>query len=101
MTTLTITSRGQVTFRKEVLNDLGIKPGGKIRAELLPDGRAELKADRPSDSWTDLHGLLKGRGNCNRLSIEDINDGIAEAGEAAGGAKRLSDLGAAARLLES
>ena len=44
MTTLTVTARGQVTFRKEVLQHLGIKPGERIELELLPDGRAELKA---------------------------------------------------------
>lgn len=42
MTTLTVTARGQVTFRKEVLQHLGIKPGDKIELDLLPDGRAEL-----------------------------------------------------------
>ncbi|MET3595908.1 bifunctional DNA-binding transcriptional regulator/antitoxin component of YhaV-PrlF toxin-antitoxin module [Mesorhizobium shonense] len=46
MTTLTVTARGQVTFRKDVLKHLGIQPGDKIRLDLLPDGRAELKADR-------------------------------------------------------
>ena len=43
MTLLTVTARGQVTFRKDVLKHLGIRPGDKIRLELLPDGRAELK----------------------------------------------------------
>lgn len=48
MTTLTITSRGQVTFRKDVLQHLGIKPGGKIELDLLPDGRGMIKAARPA-----------------------------------------------------
>jgi bifunctional DNA-binding transcriptional regulator/antitoxin component of YhaV-PrlF toxin-antitoxin module len=30
MATLTVTARGQVTFKKEVLQHLGIKPGEKI-----------------------------------------------------------------------
>lgn len=84
MTTLTITARGQVTFKKEVLQHLGIQPGGKIRLDLLPDGRAELKADRPSGSWRTLSGMLKGKGNGVRLSIDELNDAIAEAGAAAG-----------------
>ncbi|MEA0672209.1 AbrB/MazE/SpoVT family DNA-binding domain-containing protein, partial [Xanthomonas campestris] len=29
MTTLTVTARGQVTFRKDVLQHLGIRPGDK------------------------------------------------------------------------
>ena len=62
MTTLTVTDQGQVTFRKDILKHLGIQPGDKIRLELLPDGRAELKADRPRGSWRQLHGILKGKG---------------------------------------
>jgi bifunctional DNA-binding transcriptional regulator/antitoxin component of YhaV-PrlF toxin-antitoxin module len=54
MTTLTVTARGQVTFRKDVLQHLGIKPGEKIELDLLPDGRAELKASRPKGSFRDL-----------------------------------------------
>ena len=84
MTTLTVTARGQVTFRKDVLKHLGIQPGGKIRLDLPPDGRAELKADQPQDSWRDLSGMLKGKGNGARLSTEDLNDTIADAGAAAG-----------------
>ena len=84
MTTLSVTTRGQVTFRKDVLKHLGIQPGGKIRLDLLPDGKAELKADQPKGSWRELHGILKGKGNGVRLSIEEINDAIAEAGAAAG-----------------
>lgn len=61
MTTLTVTSRGQVTFRKEVLNHLGIKPGEKIEIDLLPDGRAVLNAARPAGTIDAFIGLLAGR----------------------------------------
>ena len=84
MTVLTVTARGQVTFRKDVLKHLGIRPGDKIRLELLPDGRAELKAERPQGSWQTLRGFLKGRTSGARLSIEEINETIAEAGKVAG-----------------
>jgi len=84
MTTLTVTAKGQVTFRKEVLKHLGIQPGGKVRLDLLPDGRAELKAERPQGSFRELHGLLRHKGNGKRLSVDEINEAIAEAGAAAG-----------------
>ncbi len=80
MATLTVTERGQVTFRKDVLNHLGIRPGDKVRLELLPDGRAELKADRPTGSWNALRGMLKAKGNGRTLSIEEISAEIAKAG---------------------
>ena len=34
MTTLTVTARGQVTFRKDVLQHLGIRPGDKIELDI-------------------------------------------------------------------
>lgn len=84
MTTLSVTARGQVTFRKEVLKHLGIRPGDKIRLDLLPDGKAELKADEPEGSWDDLQNFFAGKTNGAQLSIEEINDAIAEAGATAG-----------------
>lgn len=84
MSTLTVTARGQVTFRKEVLQHLGIKPGEKIELDLLPDGRAELRAAHPKGSFRDLRGILKSKTNGARLSIEEINEAIAEAGAKSG-----------------
>ena len=84
MATLSVTTRGQVTFRKEVLQHLGIQPGDRIRLDLLPDGRAELTADRPKGSWRDLHGMLKAKGDGPRFTIEEINEAIAQAAAAAG-----------------
>lgn len=84
MTILTVTARGQITVRKEVLKHLGIQSGGKIRIDLLPDGKAELKAEKGLGSWLELEGLLKGKTNGVRLSIDEINDAITDAGAAAG-----------------
>lgn len=61
MATLTVTSRGQVTFRKEVLQHLGIAPGDKIELDLLPGGRAALKAARPAGTVDGFLGLLAGK----------------------------------------
>jgi bifunctional DNA-binding transcriptional regulator/antitoxin component of YhaV-PrlF toxin-antitoxin module len=84
MTTLTVTARGQVTFRKDVLKHLGIQPGSKIRLDLLPDGRAELKADQPKGSWRELGKMFKDKSNGARLSIDELNNAIADAGASAG-----------------
>ncbi len=83
MTTLTITSRGQVTFRKDVLKHLGVQPGGKIHLDLLREGRAELTAERPKGSFPDLHGFLRGKTNGARLGIDEIGEAIADSGAAA------------------
>ncbi|MCA1934277.1 MAG: AbrB/MazE/SpoVT family DNA-binding domain-containing protein [Asticcacaulis sp.] len=78
MTTLTVTSRGQVTFRKEVLQHLGIRPGEQIELDLLPDGRGVIRAARPAGSITGFIGLLSGRTN-KIASLEEM-DAAAAAG---------------------
>jgi bifunctional DNA-binding transcriptional regulator/antitoxin component of YhaV-PrlF toxin-antitoxin module len=77
MTTLTVTSRGQVTFRKEVLQHLGIKPGDKIELDLLPDGQGMLKAARPAGKIENFVGLLAGRSK-KVATIEEINAATAK-----------------------
>jgi bifunctional DNA-binding transcriptional regulator/antitoxin component of YhaV-PrlF toxin-antitoxin module len=61
MTTLTVTARGQVTFRKDVLQHLGIEPGEKIELDKLPDGRVSLRAIRPVGTIDSFLGLLAGK----------------------------------------
>lgn len=78
MTKLTVTTRGQVTFRKEVLQHLGIKPGDKIDLDLLPDGRGVIKAARPAGSIAGFVGLLTGRTR-KVASIEEINEAATQA----------------------
>ncbi len=73
MATLTVTARGQVTFRKEVLQHLGIKPGEKIELDLLPDGRGVLKAARPTGTIRSFVGLLAGRAK-KVATIEEISE---------------------------
>ena len=85
---LTVTSRGQVTFRKELLQHLAIKPGDRIELCLMPDGRAELKRAEARGSFQAIHGMLKGKTNGARLSIEQINDAIADAAARAGAGSR-------------
>jgi bifunctional DNA-binding transcriptional regulator/antitoxin component of YhaV-PrlF toxin-antitoxin module len=77
MTTLTVTSRGQVTFRKEVLQHLDIRPGEKIELDLLPDGRCMLKAARPAGTIDSFVGLLAGRSK-KIATIEEINAAAAQ-----------------------
>jgi bifunctional DNA-binding transcriptional regulator/antitoxin component of YhaV-PrlF toxin-antitoxin module len=76
MTTLTVTARGQVTFRREVLQHLGIKPGERIEFQLLPNGRAMLSAVVQPGSIHGFVGLLAGRSK-KIASMEEINAGAA------------------------
>ena len=76
MTTLTVTARGQVTFRKDVLQHLGVRPGEKIELQKLPDGRVVLKAARPAGTIDDFIGLLAGKSR-KVATIEEIDDAAA------------------------
>lgn len=73
MSTLTVTAKGQVTLRKDLLKHLGINPGEKITVDKLPDGRIEVKAARPMGKISDAFGFLK-RKNGPSLSIEEMNE---------------------------
>jgi bifunctional DNA-binding transcriptional regulator/antitoxin component of YhaV-PrlF toxin-antitoxin module len=77
MTTLTVTARGQVTFRKEVLQHLGIRPGDKIELDLLPDGRGLLRSARPAGKIDSFIGLLAGKTQ-KVATIEEINEAAAQ-----------------------
>lgn len=77
MPTLSITSRGQVTFRREILQHLGLRPGDKIEVDLLPDGRAQLTAARPRGAVSALVGVAASRTNGARLTIGEIEATVA------------------------
>jgi bifunctional DNA-binding transcriptional regulator/antitoxin component of YhaV-PrlF toxin-antitoxin module len=73
MSTLTVTAKGQVTLRKELLEHLGVHPSEKITVDKLPEGRIEMKAVQPTGKISDVFGLLK-RKKGPTLSIEEINE---------------------------
>ena len=72
MGTLTVTAKGQVTLRKDLLQHLGIHPGDKITVDKLPDGRIEVKAARPAGAISDVFNFLKRKKGAS-LSIDEIN----------------------------
>jgi bifunctional DNA-binding transcriptional regulator/antitoxin component of YhaV-PrlF toxin-antitoxin module len=72
MSTLTVTAKGQVTLRKELLKHLGVNPGERIAVDKLPDGRIEMKAVRPAGKISDVFNVLKRR-NGPSLSLDEMN----------------------------
>ena len=77
MRTLTVTAKGQVTLRKDLLEHLGVQPGEKITVDKLPDGRIEVKAAGPTGRISDVFGSLKTKRRGRALSIDDMNKIIA------------------------
>jgi bifunctional DNA-binding transcriptional regulator/antitoxin component of YhaV-PrlF toxin-antitoxin module len=74
--TLTITTKGQVTLRKDFLQHLGVGPGAKISVEKLPDGRIEIRSAQPTGKISDVFGFLKREGQPVH-TIEEINEAAA------------------------
>lgn len=75
MSVLTVTSRGQVTLKKDILKHLGVRPGDRINVEKLPDGRVEVRAERRKGKISDAFGMLKREGQ-RPVSIEEMNEAI-------------------------
>jgi len=73
MTTLTVTAKGQVTLRKDLLRHLGVQPGDRIEVDKLPGGRVEVRAARSSGKISDVFNRLE-RQRGRRLSVEEIGE---------------------------
>jgi AbrB family looped-hinge helix DNA binding protein len=72
MGTLTVTAKGQVTLRKDLLTHLGVQPGEQVTVDKLPDGRIEVKAARPAGKISDVFNLLRNEKR-RSLTIEEMN----------------------------
>lgn len=76
MTVLTVTAKGQVTLRKELLEHLGVGPGDQIEVEKLGSG-VFVRPARRTGKISDLFGMLKRPGQ-PVLTIDEINEVIAD-----------------------
>lgn len=75
MPDLTITAKGQITLKKEILLHLGLKPGEKIELNLLPGGTGIIKASNQHGKIDEFIGLLSSK-TSKIASIEEINEVI-------------------------
>ncbi len=72
MTILTITTKGQVTFRQDLLQHLGVGPGQKIEIDKLPDGRILVRAAEQNGKISDFIGCLS-QNVGQALTIDEMN----------------------------
>ena len=73
MTMLTITTKGQVTLKQDLLKHLGVGPGEKVEADKLPDGRIVVRAAAQNGRIADFIGCLADKRG-PRLTIEQIDE---------------------------
>lgn len=70
MTTLTVTAKGQITLKQELLEHLGVGPGQKIEAEPLPNGRVVVRAATQIGAISDFIGCLSKPGGPKLTTAE-------------------------------
>ena len=71
-----VTSKGQLTLRRRLLDHVGAKPGDQLDIVELPGGRLEVRATSKG-SIEAFFGSLKHDGTAP-LSIDEINNVIAK-----------------------
>ena len=71
MTAVTVTAKGQITLKRELLRHLGVGPGQKIEVSKLSDGRLVLATAKKSGSIDDFIGCLYSKDG-PKLTIEEI-----------------------------
>ncbi len=72
MALLTVTAKGQVTLKRDLLQHLGIEPGARIDIEKLPNGELRVRAARPDGTVDGFLGLLAGRTR-KVATIDELN----------------------------
>ena len=73
MSRLTVTAKGQVTLKQDLLKHLGVEAGQKIEADKLPDGRIVVRAAAQNGTITDFIGCLSDRGG-RKLTIDRMRE---------------------------
>jgi bifunctional DNA-binding transcriptional regulator/antitoxin component of YhaV-PrlF toxin-antitoxin module len=71
MPTLTITAKGQITLKQELLRHLNVTPGQKVEVDKLPDGRLMVGTAPKKGSISRFSGYLAKEGT-PRLTIAQI-----------------------------
>ncbi len=77
MATLTITAKGQITLKQELLRHLNVAPGQKVEVNKLPDGRLMVQPTAWTGSIAAFSGSLAKKGTPH-LTIEQINEATAD-----------------------
>lgn len=73
MTLLSVTTKGQVTLKRDLLQHLGIKPGERIDLEKLPNGELRVRAARPTGTIDNFIGRHAGKVK-KPMTIAEMNE---------------------------
>ncbi|AGF76193.1 AbrB/MazE/SpoVT family DNA-binding domain-containing protein [Bartonella vinsonii] len=76
MVSLTVTTKGQVTLKRDLLQHLGVKPGEQINFDKLPGGELRVKATQAVGTIDNFIGRHAGKVK-KPLTIEEMNEIVA------------------------
>jgi bifunctional DNA-binding transcriptional regulator/antitoxin component of YhaV-PrlF toxin-antitoxin module len=62
MATLTVTAKGQITLKQELLRHLKVAPGQKVAVEAMPDGQLLVRPAAKKHSIKGFSGMLAKKG---------------------------------------
>jgi len=71
MATLTVTAKGQITLKQDLLRHLKVAPGQKVEINKLPDGRLVVAPAPKTGSIDNFIGSLEQKGG-PRFTIAQI-----------------------------
>lgn len=84
-TSISVSSKAQFTLNKKLMDHLGIKAGDVISIRPLPGRRLEIEAQQNKLGKAEFLDLMNGHFKTDDvLSIEQLNDAIADAAAKAG-----------------
>ncbi|ULJ64738.1 AbrB/MazE/SpoVT family DNA-binding domain-containing protein [Wielerella bovis] len=72
MTVLTISSKGQITLKRDLLQHLGIQAGQRITIDKLPNGTLNIQAEQNTGKIDDFIGKFAGR-LAQPISLDEMN----------------------------
>ncbi|WP_019221240.1 AbrB/MazE/SpoVT family DNA-binding domain-containing protein [Bartonella senegalensis] len=76
MPSLTVTAKGQITLKRDLLQHLGVKPGERIDFDKLPGGEIRIKASQSTITIESFIGRFVGKLK-KPLTIEEMNEMVA------------------------
>jgi len=77
MSTLTVTAKGQITLRQDLLKHLGVAPGQQVKVHKLPDGTLTIGSHAQDGDVNNFIACLH-KPDAPIVSIDEMNEIIAQ-----------------------
>ena len=76
MPSQTVTAKGQITLKRDLLKHLGVKPGERISFDMMPSGEIRMRGAKPTGTLENFFGILAGKTK-KVVTIDEMNEAAA------------------------